>query len=222
MMTDPQINDLIATLDRPVLRLTLHRQWFDLIALGLKTEEYRECKPYWDRRFRQSAIKGDKHTFGFLRIGGEEHKARGCYVLFSNGYGKGCRKMLTQITSVQLRQGDQPGAPKEPCWVISFSKLDFLNFSVCSMDFVACEVDWEAEAVKAYANDPNLSSQLVFRICGERVDPFTCGNTTVLPREWRITDPVRYGEQWVGVTSGNWWAMIPRHWITVQSEKSDQ
>jgi hypothetical protein len=32
------------------LKATLHRKWFDLIAAGEKTEEYREVKPYWTKR----------------------------------------------------------------------------------------------------------------------------------------------------------------------------
>jgi hypothetical protein len=33
-----------------VLHLTLKRQWFDMIASGVKREEYREIKPYWNKR----------------------------------------------------------------------------------------------------------------------------------------------------------------------------
>lgn len=33
-----------------VLHLTLKRQWFDMIASGVKKEEYREIKPYWVKR----------------------------------------------------------------------------------------------------------------------------------------------------------------------------
>ena len=35
-----------------VLHLTLKKRWFDLIASGKKTEEYRECKTYWIKRLR--------------------------------------------------------------------------------------------------------------------------------------------------------------------------
>ena len=34
------------------LRLTLKKKWFDMIARGEKTEEYREIKPYWIKRLR--------------------------------------------------------------------------------------------------------------------------------------------------------------------------
>jgi len=32
------------------LKLTLKKQWFDLIKSGVKLEEYREIKPYWQNR----------------------------------------------------------------------------------------------------------------------------------------------------------------------------
>lgn len=32
------------------LHLTLKKRWFDLIASGVKTQEYREIKPYWEKR----------------------------------------------------------------------------------------------------------------------------------------------------------------------------
>ncbi len=33
-----------------VLHLTLKKKWFDMIASGEKKEEYREMKPYWQKR----------------------------------------------------------------------------------------------------------------------------------------------------------------------------
>jgi hypothetical protein len=33
-----------------VLHMTLKKKWFDLILYGVKTEEYRGIKPYWDTR----------------------------------------------------------------------------------------------------------------------------------------------------------------------------
>ena len=35
---------------KKVLTLVVSKQWFDIIAAGRKTEEYREIKPYWVRR----------------------------------------------------------------------------------------------------------------------------------------------------------------------------
>ena len=36
-----------------VLHMTLKKKWFDLIISGIKTEEYREIKPYWDTRLSE-------------------------------------------------------------------------------------------------------------------------------------------------------------------------
>ena len=33
-----------------MLTFNLKKQWFDKIKSGEKTHEYRECKPYWDKR----------------------------------------------------------------------------------------------------------------------------------------------------------------------------
>lgn len=33
-----------------ILHLTLHKKWFELIAVGLKPIEFREDKPYWQKR----------------------------------------------------------------------------------------------------------------------------------------------------------------------------
>ena len=36
-----------------ILRLTIKKKWFDLLIAGIKTEEYREIKPYYQRRFER-------------------------------------------------------------------------------------------------------------------------------------------------------------------------
>jgi len=53
-----------------ILHLTLKRKWFDLIASGKKTMEYRENKPYWQKRLLNG---GDPKHFDIVR--------------FKNGYG---------------------------------------------------------------------------------------------------------------------------------------
>ena len=39
-----------------ILHLTLHRKWFDEIATGVKTEEYRTWNIYWERRLTNGFI----------------------------------------------------------------------------------------------------------------------------------------------------------------------
>lgn len=35
-----------------ILHLTLKEKWFEMVASGEKLEEYRDMKPYWDKRLR--------------------------------------------------------------------------------------------------------------------------------------------------------------------------
>ena len=39
---------------KKVLTLVVSKEWFDMIAAGRKTEEYREIKPYWVARLFQN------------------------------------------------------------------------------------------------------------------------------------------------------------------------
>lgn len=41
-----------------ILHLVLKKRWYDMIASGVKTEEYREIKPYWSYRL----FKGYTHV----------------------------------------------------------------------------------------------------------------------------------------------------------------
>ena len=41
-----------------ILHLILKKRWYDMIASGEKTEEYREIKPYWSNRL----FKGYTHV----------------------------------------------------------------------------------------------------------------------------------------------------------------
>ena len=43
-----------------ILHLTLKKKWFDLIASGKKTDEYREFKPHWENRLIDNADNGRK------------------------------------------------------------------------------------------------------------------------------------------------------------------
>jgi hypothetical protein len=61
-----------------VLHLTLKKQWFDMIASGEKTEEYREIKPYWHVRLNK------------------DYDA----VLFRNGYAKDAPKLLVELKAI--------------------------------------------------------------------------------------------------------------------------
>lgn len=50
------------------LTLPLKKKWFDLIKAGIKKEEYREIKPFWEKRLLDyKAIKADVQALMFKR-----------------------------------------------------------------------------------------------------------------------------------------------------------
>ena len=57
-----------------ILHLTLHRKWFDEIASGIKVNEYRDIKPYWEKRLEGKTFdeihfrNGYSKTAPFMRV----------------------------------------------------------------------------------------------------------------------------------------------------------
>lgn len=85
-------------MENKTLYLTLKKQWFDLINSGMKTEEYREIKPYWQKRL------DDKHYE---------------IVEFRNGYQKDAPKMIFQIKEIFKGKGNvEWGANNEETYYI--------------------------------------------------------------------------------------------------------
>ncbi|MBA7574840.1 hypothetical protein ES708_16655 [subsurface metagenome] len=65
-----------------MLYLTLHKKWFDLIASGHKTVEYRDLKPHWIKR-----LKSEPEL-----------------VHFRNGYNKNSPYLLCECLGVVLNR----------------------------------------------------------------------------------------------------------------------
>lgn len=84
-----------------MLTLPIKKRWFDMIAAGEKTEEYREIKPYWTARFN-AAWQGSL-------IGGEAERR----VAFRNGYSGTAPTMIATVTldtgPGQEEWGAEPG-----------------------------------------------------------------------------------------------------------------
>ena len=66
------------------LHLTLEKRWFDMIASGVKKEEYREIKSYWIKRLQCTKKKYSK-------------------IHFHNGYGAHVPSVLVEYK--ELRSG---------------------------------------------------------------------------------------------------------------------
>lgn len=88
-----------------MLTLPIKRKWFDMIKSGVKTEEYREIKPYYKSRFR---------VFDFDRL---------VAVKFRNGYTKNSSS-ITCICSLSKGYGKpECGAPDKECYILKIIKV---------------------------------------------------------------------------------------------------
>jgi hypothetical protein len=75
-----------------ILHLTLKKCWFDMIASGKKREEYRELKPYWDKRLLNRTYDA---------------------VLFRNGYRRDAPEMMFELKGIEMGFGEMEwGAPE--------------------------------------------------------------------------------------------------------------
>lgn len=70
--------------NKRVLHLTLKKKWFDMIKSGEKREEYREMKPYWNRRLLNRGYD---------------------YIHFRNGYSKNAPFFIVELLSINSSLG---------------------------------------------------------------------------------------------------------------------
>ena len=75
-----------------ILHLTLKKKWFDLILSGKKTEEYREIKPYWEKRLKRKTY--DK-------------------VIFRNGYAANTPQFTIKLKSITQGTGKSEWGAEE-------------------------------------------------------------------------------------------------------------
>jgi len=73
-------------MNKETLHLTLHKKWFDEILSREKKFEYRDIKPYWTKRLFDEQGKPIRYK----------------KIIFSNGYSKGCRKMIVEFLGVSI------------------------------------------------------------------------------------------------------------------------
>jgi hypothetical protein len=75
-----------------ILHLTLKKKWFDLIASGMKTEEYRAINPYWTTRLVPNRYD---------------------VILFRNGYSRNSPKIMVELKDIFVGLGSTGlGAPE--------------------------------------------------------------------------------------------------------------
>jgi hypothetical protein len=91
------------------LKLTLNKQWFDLIEKGIKTEEYREIKDYWITRLcfaifdengnQRQLIKPDNIDYHRLLFKDFD------FVEFTNGYSKTSPQIIMECKVIEVGTG---------------------------------------------------------------------------------------------------------------------
>lgn len=95
-----------------ILKLTLKKQWFDMIASGVKTEEYREIKDYWINRF---VVNKEDLPCSIENAKLANYDA----VEFTNGYGKHRPQITLECLGIEIGQGNcKWGAPLEDVFII--------------------------------------------------------------------------------------------------------
>ncbi|MBR5180257.1 MAG: ASCH domain-containing protein [Lachnospiraceae bacterium] len=78
-----------------MLILTIKKQWFDMIAVGVKKEEYRDIKPYYTSRFTSIGLL-DKTS---------RPTNTSVWIMFRNGYSKSS-PTLKALCRLDVKQGN--------------------------------------------------------------------------------------------------------------------
>lgn len=108
-----------------ILELNLKKQWFDMILSGVKTEEYREIKPYWVKRLQSeygTAFYGGTigNSYSKFTDGFKHYDA----IRFSNGYAKDRRQMIVALSDIKIGMGYAPwGAADELTFILKLGEI---------------------------------------------------------------------------------------------------
>lgn len=99
------------------LHLVLKSKWFDKIASGEKTSEYRECKPYWNKRLTDFFDLPDNikpSCLGMLCYGDKYDR-----VIFHRGYT--AETMEFEIANIGITNKPND-LGLDTCWEIKLGK----------------------------------------------------------------------------------------------------
>ena len=96
------------------LSLVLKKKWYDMIDSGEKTEEYREIKPYWEKRLLDyngiirdyHALRFRQHLTGQAFDACEEYPRGYDKVTFYLGYSKNRPSMTFKVKEIVFANGN--------------------------------------------------------------------------------------------------------------------
>lgn len=101
------------------LHLSLKKEWYNMIESGIKTEEYREIKPFWCKRLIHDYDEA-MEEFGVIIFDDKNFKQYDV-VKFSYGYTK--RTMTFEIENISVGYGNKEwGAPDNIVFIIKLGK----------------------------------------------------------------------------------------------------
>jgi len=86
------------------LKLTLKKQWFDLIKSGVKLEEYREIKPYWIRRLLCD-FNFNRACWNIKLNNGSYRDIKFDQVQFTNGYSANSPRITVECKGIHIETG---------------------------------------------------------------------------------------------------------------------
>lgn len=118
----------MTTKNNKILHLVLKRKWWDMIASGVKTEEYREIKHHWIKRLcfcrHQQGCEYSAAAEECLSCASTGEYM--CYpyeqVCFHFGYTS--QTMTFKIEDISIGKGNPEwGAPKEDVFIIKLGKI---------------------------------------------------------------------------------------------------
>lgn len=115
-------------MEKKVLQLSVSKQWFDMISAGVKTEEYREIKPYWIIRLfdipddfaniiEAIPMLVENHLLNIPKF--LEWASGFTHILFINGYGDDKPRVEKEIESITI------GKPKKGMCPDEFLDMDY-------------------------------------------------------------------------------------------------
>lgn len=108
--------------DIKILYLPLKKEWYDMHEKGIKTEDYREIKPYWIQRFIETNFFYEFPTREELIEMAEDGSIEEVFkdfdaVKFSYGYTK--KTMLFECKEITIGKGNPEwGAPEEEVFIV--------------------------------------------------------------------------------------------------------
>lgn len=103
------------------LIVPIKKQWFDMILSGIKTEEYREIKPYWEKRFANYFGRHYDCRYNPAPIVWASQKKD---IIFKNGYQKNAPQFTAECTISEGTGHEEWGANKgEKYYILTIHRI---------------------------------------------------------------------------------------------------